>query len=125
MAVGLNANPIVCKIMDYGKFRYEKQKKEQKSKKSQHSIKVKELKLRPMIAENDYRTKIEKARNFLKGRNRVKFNIFLRGREAVKKDMLEDLINRLKNDLRDVGVIDGKPDLQGRRMVVVFESTVK
>ncbi len=120
VVVSPNSSPIVCRIMDYGKYNYEKQKKQQKSKKSQKVIRVKELKLRPRIAENDYQTKLKMARSFLGGGNKVKFNIFLRGREREKKELVEELIERLKLDLEPNGNIEGKPDHQGRRITVTF-----
>ncbi|AEA33273.1 translation initiation factor IF-3 [Hippea maritima DSM 10411] len=120
VVVSPNSNPIVCRIMDYGKYNYEKQKKQQKSKKSQKTIKVKELKLRPRIADNDYQTKLKMAKSFLEDKNKVKFNIFLRGREMDKRELVEELIERLKLDLVEVGNIEGKPDYQGRRITVSF-----
>lgn len=120
VAVSPNSDPIVCRIMDYGKYNYEKQKKQQRSKKAQKTIKVKELKLRPRIADNDYQTKLKLAKGFLEDGNRVKFNIFLRGREREKKELVEELIERLKLDLESLGNIEGKPDHQGRRVTVTF-----
>nr|WP_156919080.1 translation initiation factor IF-3 [Hippea sp. KM1] len=120
VVVSPNSDPIVCRIMDYGKYNYEKQKKQQKSKKAQKTIKVKELKLRPRIAENDYQTKLKMARSFLEDKNKVKFNIFLRGREIDKKELVEELIERLKIDLEGYGSLEGKPDYQGRRVSVSF-----
>ena len=120
VVVSPNADPIVCRIMDYGKYNYEKQKKQQKSKKAQKTIKVKEVKLRPRIADNDYMTKLKMARSFLEAKNKVKFNIFLRGREIDKKELVDELIERLKLDLADLGNIEGKVDRQGRRVVVSF-----
>ncbi len=120
VVVSPNSKPIVCRIMDYGKYNYEKQKKQQKSKKAQKTIKVKELKLRPRIADNDYQTKLKLAKNFLGEGNKVKFNIFLRGREREKKELVEELIERLKLDLEPYGNIEGNPDYQGRRVTVTF-----
>ncbi len=118
--VSPNSDPVVCRIMDYGKYNYEKKKKQQRSKKAQKTIKVKELKLRPRIADNDYQTKLKMARSFLEDKNKVKFNVFLRGRERDRKDLVEELIERLKADLADLGQIEGKPDYQGRRVSVSF-----
>ncbi len=120
VAVGINANPMVCKIMDYGKYSYDKQKKQQRSKKSQKIIKVKELKLRPRIADNDYNTKIKLARKFLEEKNKVKFNVFFRGRELDKKELIEQLLERIKEDLADYGSMEGSADYQGRRMSFSF-----
>ncbi len=118
--VGASADPVVCKIMDYGKYNYDKQKKQQKSKKSQKIIKVKELKLRPRIADNDYNTKINMAMKFLAEKNKVKFNVFFRGREFDKKELIDNLIERIKEDLAEYGKMEGKPDYQGRRMSFSF-----
>ena len=119
--VSPNAKPIVCKIMDYGKYRYEKQKKDQRNKKSQKTIRIKEIKLRPKIADNDYNTKITHAKKFLSDKNKVKFNVFFRGREIEKKEMLNNLIERLKSDLEEYGHIEGKMERQGRRLNFSFE----
>ncbi len=120
VAVGVNADPMVCKIMDYGKYSYDKQKKQQRSKRSQKIIKVKELKLRPRIADNDYNTKIKLARKFLEEKNKVKFNVFFRGRELDKKELIDQLLERIKEDLVDYGYMEGKADYQGRRMSFSF-----
>ncbi len=120
VVVGANSDPVVCKIMDYGKYNYDKQKKQQKSKKSQKIIKVKELKLRPRIADNDYNTKIKMAVKFLEEKNKVKFNVFFRGREFDKKELIDQLIERIKEDLAEYGSMEGKPDYQGRRMSFSF-----
>ena len=119
--VSPNAKPIVCKIMNYGKYRYEKQKKDQRNRKSQKVIKIKEIKLRPKIADNDYNTKVIHAKKFLSDKNKVKFNIFFRGREIGKRDMLNSLIDRLKTDLEEYGHMEGKMERQGRRMNFFFE----
>ncbi len=120
VAVGVNADPMVCKIMDYGKYSYDKQKKQQRSKKTQKVIKVKEVKLRPRIADNDYNTKIKLARKFLEEKNKVKFNVFFRGREFDKKELIEQLLERIKEDLADCGTMEGNADYQGRRMSFSF-----
>ncbi len=120
VAVGLNSKPKVCKIMDYGKYNYDKQKKQQKSKKAQKVIKVKELKLRPRIADNDYSTKIKLAKKFLEEKNKVKFNVFFRGRELDKKELIDQLLVRIKEDLAEYGTMEGRADYQGRRMSFSF-----
>lgn len=119
--VSPNAKPVVCKIMNYGKYRYEKQKKDQKNKKSQKVIKIKEIKLRPKIADNDYNTKIKHAKRFLSDKNKVKFNVFFRGREMEKRDILKSLMDRLKTDLEEYGHMEGKVERQGRRLNFFFE----
>jgi len=120
VAISTNANPVVCKIMDYGKFKYQKQKKEEKSRKKQKVMKVKELKMRLNIAENDYKVKLNSAKEFLKNGDKVKFNIFFKGREIEKKNLFFVLSDRLKNDLEGYGIVEGKEVFEGKRLTVSF-----
>ena len=120
VAIAPAADPVVCKIMDYGKFKYDKQKKEEKSKKKQKIMKVKELKMRLNIAENDYKVKLNNAIEFLKNGDKVKFSIFFKGREIEKKNLFFVLSDRLKNDLQDYAIAEGKELLEGRRLTVSF-----
>jgi len=120
VAVAPAADPVVCKIMDYGKFKYDKQKKEEKSKKKQKIMKVKELKMRLNIAENDYKVKLNNAIEFLKDGDKVKFSILFKGREIEKKNLFFVLSDRLKNDLQDYAVLEGKELFEGRRLTVSF-----
>ncbi|HEX13589.1 MAG: translation initiation factor IF-3 [Desulfurella sp.] len=120
VAIAPNADPIVCKIMDYGKFKYDKQKKEEKSKKKQKIMKVKELKMRLNIAENDYKVKLNNAIEFLKNGDKVKFSIFFKGREIEKKNLFFVLSDRIKNDLENYAVPEGKETFEGRRLTVSF-----
>ncbi|OSS41932.1 Translation initiation factor 3 [Desulfurella amilsii] len=120
VAIAPAADPVVCKIMDYGKFKYDKQKKEEKSKKKQKIMKVKELKMRLNIAENDYKVKLNNAIEFLKDGDKVKFSIFFKGREIEKKNLFFVLSNRLKIDLQDYAVLEGKELFEGRRLSVSF-----
>ncbi len=120
VAIALNVDPIVCKIMDYGKFKYDKQKKEEKSKKKQKIMKVKELKMRLNIAENDYKVKLNNAIEFLKNGDKVKFSIFFKGREIEKKNLFFVLSDRLKNDLEKYAVPEGKETFEGRKLSVSF-----
>jgi translation initiation factor IF-3 len=120
VAIAPAADPVVCKIMDYGKFKYDKQKKEEKSKKKQKIMKVKELKMRLNIAENDYKVKLNNAIEFLKNGDKVKFSIFFKGREIEKKNLFFVLSDRLKNDLQDYAIAEGKELFEGRRLTVSF-----
>jgi translation initiation factor IF-3 len=120
VAIAPAADPVVCKIMDYGKFKYDKQKKEEKSKKKQKTMKVKELKMRLNIAENDYKVKLNNAIEFLKNGDKVKFSIFFKGREIEKKNLFFVLSDRLKNDLQDYAIAEGKELFEGRRLTVSF-----
>jgi len=120
VAISLKSQPIVCKIMDYGRYKYEQQKKEQKAKKKRKVMKVKEVKIRPRIADADYNVKVLCAHNFLKENCKVKFNVFFKGREFVKHELVNNLIERLKSDLKDVGTMEGSPQMLGHRMVIIF-----
>ncbi|MEA1995275.1 MAG: translation initiation factor IF-3 [Campylobacterota bacterium] len=120
VAISLKSEPIVCKIMDYGKYKYEQQKKEQKAKKKHKLMRVKEVKIRPRIADADYNVKVSYAHNFLEENCKVKFNVFFRGREFVKHELVNKLVERLKSDLADVGTMEGTPQMLGRRMVIIF-----
>ncbi len=120
VVISPSADPIVCKIMDYGKFKYDKQKKEEKSKKKQKIMRVKELKMRLNIAENDYKVKLNNAIEFLKNGDKVKFSIFFKGREIEKKNLFFVLSDRLKNDLQEFAVLEGKELFEGRRLTVSF-----
>ncbi|MCD6223291.1 MAG: translation initiation factor IF-3 [Deltaproteobacteria bacterium] len=120
VTISSKSKPVVCKIMDYGKYKYEQQKKEQKAKKKHKLIKLKEVKIRPRIADADYNVKVLCAHNFLKENYKVKFNIFFKGREFVKHELVDKLIERLKTDLADVGKMEGAPQMLGRRMAILF-----
>lgn len=120
VAISPNSDPIVCKIMDYGKYKYDKQKKEEKSKKKQKIMKVKELKMRLNIAENDYNVKLNNAIEFLKNGDKVKFSIFFKGREIEKKNLFFVLSDKLKSDLENYAILEGKEVFEGRRLTVSF-----
>jgi translation initiation factor IF-3 len=108
--------PPVCKIMDYGKYRYqEKQKQKQKK---QKTIKVKELKLGLKIHEHDYLTKLKFAREFLENGNRLKIRIFFRGREIVHRDKGKEILGKMVNDLSDISKVELPPKMEGRQMVI-------
>lgn len=115
-----NANPPVCKIMDYGKFRYEQTKRERESKKAQHQVKIKEVKLRPNIDEHDFQTKLKRAREFLEKGNKVKVTCFFRGREMAHPEIGEKLVLRFANEVKDLGQVESPLKRIGRNMVAVF-----
>jgi translation initiation factor IF-3 len=120
--VSPNAKPPVCRIMDYGKYKYEQSKKEKISKKKQHTITVKELRLRPRTDDHDLETKIRHARKFIEQRNKVKFTILFKGREMAYQDMGTDLLNRVQEMLEDVAKLDMEPKMEGRRMIMILSS---
>ncbi len=109
-----NANPPVCKIMDYGKFKYQQEKKKKEAKKKQTKIEVKEIKLSVKIAQNDIDYKVKHAREFLEKGKHVKFRVFLRGREMANPEAGIEVLNRVIPMIEDVGVVEKKPHLEGR-----------
>ena len=119
--VSSNAPPPVCRIMDYGKFKYEQQKKKQDAKKRQAVVQVKEIKVRPKTDEHDYETKLKHIRSFLEDGDRCKVTVFFRGREIVHKDRGIEILERIVKDLEDVGKVEQEPRAEGRtlQMLVV------
>ena len=119
--VSSNATPPVCRIMDYGKFKYEQQKKKQDAKKRQAVVQVKEIKVRPKTDEHDYETKLKHIRSFLEDGDRCKVTVFFRGREIVHKDRGIEILERIVKYLEDVGKVEQEPRAEGRtlQMLVV------
>ncbi|MCL4558522.1 MAG: translation initiation factor IF-3 [Deltaproteobacteria bacterium] len=118
--VSPTATPPVCRIMDYGKFRYQQSKKVQVSKKSQTVIQVKEIRLRPKTEEHDLEVKIKHIRKFLDQHNKVKISMMFRGREIAYTDIGRQIMEDLKNTLADGCVIDQQPKLEGRNMIMII-----
>ncbi|RME61112.1 MAG: translation initiation factor IF-3, partial [Candidatus Dadabacteria bacterium] len=118
--VAPNAKPPVCKIMDYGKFKYLQQKKEAKAKKKRTEITVKELRIRYITDVGDLETKIRRAREFLEEGNKVKFTMRFKGREVAYLDMGLEKFNILKERLSDIAEVDGQTPLQGNQMQIIF-----
>ena len=117
--VSSNATPPVCRIMDYGKFKYEQQKKKQDAKKRQAVVQVKEIKVRPKTDEHDYETKLKHIRSFLEDGDRCKVTVFFRGREIVHKDRGIEILERIVKDLEDVGKVEQEPRAEGRTLQVL------
>lgn len=113
-----NAKPPVCKIMDYGKYKYELAKKEKEAKKKQKIISIKEIRLTPNIEENDLQTKAKKANGFLKDEDKVKVSVRFRGRELGNTAAGREVLERFAELTSENGVIDKKPKLEGRNMVM-------
>ena len=109
-----NAKPPVCKIMDYGKYKYQLEKKKKEAKKKQKKIEVKEVKLSVKIAENDIAYKVKHAREFLEAGKHVKFRVFLRGREMANPQAGKDVLNRVWPMVEDVGTKEHEPKFEGR-----------
>jgi translation initiation factor IF-3 len=118
--VAPNADPPVCRVMDYGKYRYEQEQKAKTARKHQSQINVKEIKLRPKIGIHDYETKKGHVIRFLKDRAKVKVTIMFRGREATHPERGRDLLMRLADDVKELGQIESQPVLDGRNMVMVL-----
>jgi len=109
-----DANPPVAKIMDYGKFKYNKEKKKKEARKNQQKIVLKETKLSVKIAQNDINYKIERSRKFLEAGYHVKFRVFLKGREMQNPDAGKDVLNRIWPMVEDIGIKDNEPKFEGR-----------
>ncbi len=111
--------PPVCRIMDFGRYKYEVKKKEQASKKKQHQVQVKEVRVRPKIAEHDVMVKVRKARKFLEDGDKVQINCLFRGREMVHRDVGRKVIEEVFSKLEDIARIEREPHMEGRRMVML------
>ena len=114
------ADPPVCRIMDYGKFRYEKEKKEREARKKQHNADVKEVKMRYKIEDHDYHVRVNQAERFLKAGDKVKATITFRGREIQHSDLAEDLLKRMATDLEEIAEVQQAPKREGRNMMMLF-----
>ena len=115
-----NAKPPVCKIMDYGRFRFEEGKKSQANRKKQKQVQVKEVKFRPGTDVGDYNIKLRNLTRFLNDGNKAKVTIRYRGREMAHKELGADLLKRIEADLADVGVVEQYPKMEGRQMIMVM-----
>lgn len=114
--VAATAEPPVCRIMDYGRFKYETQKKKQEAKKRQTVIQIKEIKLRPKTDEHDYQTKVNHIRRFIEGGDRCKVTIFFRGREIVHKDRGQTMLDRVVEDTKDIAKVEQEARAEGRTL---------
>jgi translation initiation factor IF-3 len=114
------AKPPVCKVMDFGKYRYEQEQKAKEARKHQTTINVKEIKLRPKIDDHDFDTKKGHVERFLKKGDKVKVTIMFRGRELVHPHLGERLLRRMAEDVAAIGEVESEPDLDGRNMVMML-----
>ena len=115
-----NTDPPVCKILDYGKYKYEAQKRKNEAKKKQKTIDVKEIKLRPNIDEHDYQVKLRKIFEFLDSGDKVKVTMRYRGREMAHQQIGIDVLGRVKTDTEEKSKIELEPKLEGRQMIMVL-----
>jgi translation initiation factor IF-3 len=111
-----NEKPPVCRIMDYGKFLFEQNKKQHAAKKKQKQIQIKEIKMRPTTEEADYQVKLRNLKRFLEEGDKVKVTIRFRGREVMHNDLGFELLKRIEKDVADLGIIEQHPRLEGRQM---------
>ncbi len=116
--VAPQADPPVCRIMDYGKYKYEQAKKEQEAKKNQNVMNVKEVQMGVKIEDHDFNVKLKQARRFLKDKDKVKVRIKFRGREMMHKHLGYDLCERLKEETSDLGTVESGPNMEGRNMMM-------
>jgi len=114
-----NANPPVCKIMDFGKYKYETQKKANEAKKKQKVIEVKEVKFRPNIDSHDYDVKMRNVTKFLEAGDKVKVTLRFRGREMAHQEIGRDLLKKIADDIEGLGKIEAMPKMEGRQMIMV------
>jgi translation initiation factor IF-3 len=118
--VAPNADPPVCRIIDFGKFQYEAKKKANEAKKKQVVITVKEVKFRPGTDDHDYNFKMKHAREWLTDGDKVKATIFFRGREITHRELGAELLEKLEKDLTDVGEVEARPRMEGNQMFLIF-----
>ena len=118
--VAPEARPPVCRIMDYGKYRYEQSKKAREAKKKQTIIELKEIKLRPKTEEHDFQFKVRHAERFLKEGNKAKITMMFRGREVIRMDRGKALLNRFVEALKDVAVVEQQTKVEGRNMTMIL-----
>lgn len=113
------AKPPVCKIMDYGKFRYEQQKREKEARKKQKTFDIKEVKLRPGIEDHDFNVKYKNAVRFLEDGDKVKVTIMFRGRELSHPELGEVLLNKMAEQLKGIAIVERVPKLEGKNMIMI------
>ena len=115
-----NADPPVCKILDYGKFKYEAQKRANEARKKQKIIEVKEIKLRPNIDEHDYQVKLRNVQKFLNAGDKVKVTLRFRGREMAHQELGANVLTRVREETDEFAKVEAMPKLEGRQMIMVL-----
>ena len=120
VVVAPNSKPIVCKIMNYGKYKFEQAKKEKEAKKKQKTVEVKEIRITPNIEEHDFGFKAKNARKFIEDGNKVKITVRFKGREVNNSKLGEDVLNKFIENLEDIASVDKKPKLEGRNMFIML-----
>ncbi len=120
-----NAEPPVARIMDYGKFKFEQAKKAQEAKKKQKQIQIKEVKFRPGTDEGDYKVKIRNLRRFIEAGDKGKVTIRFRGREMRHQELGGELLDKIEQDMSDIAVVEQRPKMEGRQMIMVLTGKKK
>jgi len=123
--VAPQAQPPVCRLMDYGRFKFEALKREKESRREHNVINVKEMKLRPKISEHDFQTKFGYVKHFLEEGDKVKLTIMFRGREMVHQEYGRRLLDKMAEELKDVAIIERNPLVEGRNMIMILSPTHK
>ena len=118
--VAATADPPVCRIMDFGKFKYEQQQKKKEAKKNQSVVQIREIKVRPKTDDHDYETKLRHIRRFLTDGDRCKVTVFFRGREIVHKDRGQAILERVIEDTKDIGKVEQEPSAEGRTLQMLL-----
>ncbi|AEJ41697.1 translation initiation factor IF-3 [Sulfobacillus acidophilus TPY] len=118
--VSPTARPPVCRLMDYGKFKYEQAKRERESRKKQKVVNIKELKMRPAIEDHDFEVKVKSARRFLAEGDKVKCTMVFRGREIVHASLAQETLKKLADAVADVGIVERVPKVEGRAMIMIL-----
>ncbi len=125
LCVSPNSNPPVCKILDYGKFRFESQKKAKEAKKNQHQTEVKPLRLSPVIDTHDFETKLKQARKWLESNTKVKIDMKFRGRLITRQEVGKKVMDEFIEKCNDLGIVEKKPNLEGNTMSCVISPKKK
>ncbi|MBT9173953.1 MAG: Translation initiation factor IF-3 [Syntrophomonadaceae bacterium] len=120
VAIAMNAKPPVCRVMDFGKYKYEQGKREKEARKNQKIITVKEVKVRPNIEDHDFQVKLKNARRFLQDGDKVKASVMFRGREITHPELGRKLLVRLAKDVEDLANMERDPKVEGRNMVMIL-----
>lgn len=118
--VAPDANPAVCRIMDYGKYKYQLKKRQQEAKKKQAQIQLKEIKISPKTEEHDFRFKLRHIRKFLTQKNKAKISMVFRGRQIMYTDFGMNMMNRIVEETQDIGIVERKPYMEGRKMFMIL-----
>ena len=118
--VSPNGKPPVCKILDYGKLKYQEQKKASEARKRQKTVDVKEIKMRPSIDTHDYEVKMRNVVKFLEGGDKVKVTMRFRGREMAHQELGMDVLNRVRDDVNELSKVEAMPKMEGRQMIMVL-----